>query len=92
MVNTRGFKMSILLVFSLMLQACVDMDILMTPDIDSYLRDKDGDIVDDCKGDALYKKSSRTNRFWERNNLSKGTIEFVCVDGKAYLPGQEPKN
>ncbi|TCM60889.1 hypothetical protein EC844_1309 [Acinetobacter calcoaceticus] len=54
MVNTHGFKMSILLVFSLMLQACVDMDILMTPDRDSYLRDKDGDIVRNCNGRVLY--------------------------------------
>ncbi len=29
--------------------------------------------------------------FWEDNNLPKGTTEFVCVDGKAYLPGKEPK-
>ncbi|TCM60886.1 hypothetical protein EC844_1306 [Acinetobacter calcoaceticus] len=91
MVNTRGFKMSILLVLSLMLQACVDMDILMTPDIDSYLTDKDGSFVRNCKGHPLSKKSSWTNDFWERNNLPKGTIDFVCVDGKAYLPGQEPK-
>ena len=91
MVNIRCFKMSILVVFSLILQACVDMDILMTPDDNSYLRDKNGNNVHNCDGLVLYKNTQRAEYFWKKNNLPKGTTEFVCVDGKAYLPGQEPK-
>ena len=91
MVNIRGFKMSILVVFSLILQACVDMDILMTPDTDHYLKGADGFILSNCEGGTVSKNSSKTEIFWKKNNLPKGTTEFVCVDGKAYLPGQEPK-
>ena len=29
--------------------------------------------------------------FWNGNNLPKGTTEFVCKNGKAYLPDQVPK-
>ncbi|TCM60890.1 hypothetical protein EC844_13010 [Acinetobacter calcoaceticus] len=37
------------------------------------------------------KNTPNAEYFWKINNLPKGTTEFVCVDGKAYLPGQEPK-
>ncbi|MEN8281465.1 hypothetical protein [Acinetobacter gerneri] len=55
-----------------------------------YLRDKDGYIVDDCRGQALSRTGEQTNFFWDKNNLPRGTTNFVCRDGKAYLPEKAP--
>lgn len=55
-----------------------------------YLRDKDGYIVDDCRGQALSRAGEQTNFFWDKNNLPRGTTNFVCRDGKAYLPEKAP--
>ena len=52
---------------------------------------KNGGFVKNCNGSILFKKDPNADIFWEKNNLPKGTTEFVCVDGKAYLPGNEPK-
>ncbi len=71
-----------------LLSACT-FDILGTLDSSSYLRNKEGGFVYDCRGFTISKDPARF--FWERNNLPKGTTEFVCVNGKAYLPGKEPK-
>lgn len=70
---------------------CNHYNILPTIDDDKILIDKSGGIVRDCKGSMLLKKSPFTNKFWEKNNLPKGTTEFVCVNGKAYLPEKEPE-
>lgn len=92
MVKILGFKISILVVCSLVLQACVDMDILMTPDSNDYLKGADGFTLSNCEGGSLSKKNNAKNEaFWKKHNLPKGTINFICVDGKAYLSGQEPK-
>lgn len=56
-----------------------------------YLLSKNGGLVRDCNGRTLFKNSPNTIRFWKYNNLPKGTTEFTCVDGKAYLKGKEPK-
>lgn len=50
----------------------------------------DGSSVRDCQGAPL-PDGGGAKEFWRSNNLPKGTIEFICVDGKAYLLGQEPK-
>jgi hypothetical protein len=55
-----------------------------------YLRNKDGYIVDDCNGNSLSSDSLPTRRFWQENNLPRGTLNFVCRDGKAYLPEKAP--
>ena len=55
-----------------------------------YLSDKDGTILD-CRGDTLSltgKPKSEAERFWQDNNLPKGNTDFVCKDGKAYLPSK----
>ena len=55
-----------------------------------YLSDNDG-MVPDCNGDHLNltsKPISEAERFWQANNLPKGTANFVCKDGKAYLPNK----
>ena len=70
------------------LSACT-FDILGTPKDSSYLRNSKKEIVVDCYGGGVSKDFAVD--FWQRNNLPKGTTEFVCVDGKAYLPGKEPK-
>ncbi|EPF74538.1 hypothetical protein [Acinetobacter rudis] len=57
-----------------------------------YLEYSWGGIVKDCQGNALSSADSlSTKAFWDNNHLPHGTIDFVCVDGKAYLPGQQPK-
>ena len=50
-----------------------------------YLSDSQG-IVADCNGYFLNtsSKPSGAKRFWQNNNLPKGTTDFVCKDGKAY--------
>lgn len=70
---------------------CFEYNILPTVDDKDFLLKKNGGIVENCKNEPLFKKSPNTNIFWEKNNLPKGTTEFVCVNGKAYLPGKEPK-
>mgnify|MGYP003607028708 CR=1 FL=1 len=54
------------------------------------LEHPNGSSVRDCQGAPL-PEGGGAKEFWRSNNLPKGTTEFVCVDGKAYLPGQEPK-
>ncbi|EPR82775.1 hypothetical protein L289_2693 [Acinetobacter gerneri DSM 14967 = CIP 107464 = MTCC 9824] len=39
----------------------------------------------------MFKNDEDNESFWRVFNLPKGTTEFVCVNGKAYLPGKEPK-
>ena len=68
--------------------AC-SFDIIGKPKDSAYLRDKQGAIVFDCDGDAMFKDSAHF--YWDGYNLSRGTTEFVCVDGKPYLPGKAPK-
>ena len=57
-----------------------------------YLRYPNGHRVQQCDGSGIPLRNGAPERFWERNNLPKGTINFVCKNGKAYLPGQVPKD
>ncbi|MGO2339511.1 MAG: hypothetical protein ACTH5M_02790 [Psychrobacter sp.] len=55
-----------------------------------YLSDDQGMVLS-CYGDLISTKhnsESAANRFWQANNLPKGTANFVCKDGKAYLPSK----
>ncbi|MGP9637044.1 hypothetical protein [Psychrobacter sp. AOP3-A1-26] len=55
-----------------------------------YLSDDQG-LVGDCQGSHISTKhnpESAADRFWQANNLPKGTTDFVCKDGKAYLPSK----
>lgn len=56
-----------------------------------YMEYPGGGLIMDCRGSPLSKNSEKTDYFWDKNNLPHGTIYFVCKDGKAYLPGKEPK-
>ncbi|MDQ9010211.1 hypothetical protein RFI36_10735 [Acinetobacter gerneri] len=49
-----------------------------------------GGLVMDCRGYPLGKDSEVTDYFWDKNNLPRGTLNFVCRDGKAYLPEKAP--
>lgn len=85
-----------LLVIYLCLTACsIDpLDFYNPTHQKSYLKNNKGEIIDDCtiSGDYNFiRVGDDTERFWKGNKLPKGTTEFVCVDGKAYLPGKEPK-
>ncbi|MDQ9010220.1 hypothetical protein RFI36_10780 [Acinetobacter gerneri] len=71
--------------------ACIDFNTIPTIDDKNFLLNKNGGIVRNCDGDILTKGWPGTQAFWEKNNLPKGTTEFSCVDGKAYLKGEEPK-
>ena len=56
-----------------------------------YLSDDQGGLVGNCQGNFISTKhnsESAANRFWQANNLPKGTTEFICKDGKAYLPSK----
>ena len=55
-----------------------------------YLSDDQG-LVGDCQGNFILTNSntvSAADTFWKTNNLPKGTTDFVCKDGKAYLPSK----
>ena len=71
-----------------LLSACT-FDILGTPKDSVYLRNSKNEIVIDCDGGGISKDFAKF--FWNGNNLPKGTTEFVCKNGKAYLPDQVPK-
>lgn len=83
----------IILLFTVLFSTvgCNHYNILPSIDDDKILTDKNGGIVRNCNGRMLTKDWPGTQAFWEKNNLPQGTTEFVCVDGKAYLPGKEPK-
>lgn len=55
-----------------------------------YMQFPGGGYVKDCNGSPLSRDSSKTDYFWDKNNLPRGTIHFVCRDGKAYLPEKAP--
>ncbi|MGP5214699.1 hypothetical protein [Psychrobacter immobilis] len=54
-----------------------------------YLSNDHG-LVADCKGNKLSMqlKPSDAELFWQDNNLPKGTNDYVCKDGGAYLPNK----
>ena len=54
-----------------------------------YLENDQG-IVADCKGNKLSMQlePSDADLFWQENNLPKGTNDYVCKDGTAYLPNK----
>jgi len=56
-----------------------------------YLSDDQGIMVSDCTGNYIgmrHNTVSAADRFWQANNLPKGTTNFVCKDGQAYLPSK----
>ncbi|MEN8281473.1 hypothetical protein [Acinetobacter gerneri] len=65
---------------------CIDFNTIPTIDSKNFLRNKNGGIVRNCEGSILFKKDPNADLFWSFNNLPKGTTEFTCIDGKAYLP------
>lgn len=54
-----------------------------------YLSDKYG-MVPDCNGELISTKlkPSDADAFWRENDLPKGTANFVCKNGRAYLPSK----
>ncbi|WP_312967517.1 hypothetical protein [Acinetobacter gerneri] len=85
-------KNFIIIILLLNVIGCVDLDIIAgRVDSNDYLRNKSGNIVLNCQDIPLFKKDPNTNIFWKNNNLPKGTTEFTCIDGRAYLKGKEPK-
>ena len=55
-----------------------------------YLSNDQG-LVADCQGDLIgtkHNSESEADQFWQENNLPKGTANFVCKNGKAYLPSK----
>lgn len=55
-----------------------------------YISNKDYGLSQDCYGELISTqlKPSDADKFWKENNLPKGTTQFVCKDGKAYLPNK----
>ena len=81
-------KVFIYINYIFLFSAC-SFDIIGKSDPSSYIRNQKGEIVFDCKGKSLGKDSAHF--YWDYHNLPRGTTEFVCVDGKAYLPGKALK-
>ncbi|MBE0443886.1 hypothetical protein [Psychrobacter sp. FME5] len=71
------------------LNACLDMNAALQGG-GKYLKDDQGRLVGDCRGNNLSMELSISDAdtFWQDNNLPKGTYDFVCKDGKAYLPSK----
>ncbi|MGP9492411.1 hypothetical protein [Psychrobacter sp. AOP7-B1-24] len=55
-----------------------------------YISDKDYGLSEDCYGELISTqlKPSDADKFWQENNLPKGTTKFICKDDKAYLPSK----
>ena len=66
------------------------VDIINSTSGTKYLKDKNGKDVRDCNNVLITYRGGGREIFWKENNLPKGTTEFVCKDGKAYLPNQVP--
>ena len=58
----------------------------LSGDRTEYLSNDQG-TVGDCHGFRLSTsdKPSAADRFWQDNDLPKGTTDYMCKDGKAYL-------
>lgn len=78
-----------LLFSTVLLTACGNWHYSMLGGYAKEVKDQHNKIIFDCNRQALYPISAE--KFWQENNLPKGTTEFTCIDGKAYLKGEEPK-
>ena len=91
-------KVVITLVFAIFLTACNSDWVTNNWNISpiktdpEYLKRADGTEVVQCDGAGIPLRNKAPEWFWEENNLPKGTINFVCKNGKAYLPNQVPKD
>lgn len=87
-------KKLLLSVITIFLTACsIDpLDVYNPNGHSEVLKNTAGESVSDCtgRGRAL-RQGDDANQFWKENNLPKGTTDFVCVDGKAYLPSKQSK-
>ena len=91
MKYTNKILLSSAMVSMLLITACSDFVNAFSPmPRQKLLEHPNGNSVRDCEDRGL-PIGYHSESFWRKNNLPKGTTEFVCVDGKAYLPGQEPK-
>ncbi|XDZ52599.1 hypothetical protein AB8Q18_05940 [Neisseriaceae bacterium CLB008] len=76
---------------TLLLTGCADFVDSFSPiHRPKYIKHPDGSTVLDCKGRGL-QAGYDAKLFWKENNLRKGTTDFICVDGKAYLPEKVPR-
>ena len=80
-----------LLFISMIFSGCYYDIINSSANID-FLKHKNGNLVSDCTWNPIAIRGGGAERFWKENNLPKGTTEFVCKNGKAYLPNQVPSN
>ena len=84
-------RMTVSCLCLLMLNACT-FDILMSPKESSYVKNKNGNIITDCKGGGFGKDwPERLEKFWKDNNLPYGTLDYTCKDGKPYMPENAPQ-
>ena len=90
-------KVVITLVFAIFLTACNSDWVTNNWNISpiktepEYLRHPNGQRVLQCDGSGIAMRGAR-EKFWRDNDLPKGTLNFVCKNGKAYLPDQVPRN
>ena len=71
----------------LSLTACIKMDSkTWIGGGGEYLKNEQG-MVGDCRGNniSMENQQAQAVQFWQKNNLPKGTTNYMCKDGKAYL-------
>ncbi|MGO1283043.1 MULTISPECIES: hypothetical protein [unclassified Psychrobacter] len=56
--------------------------------VDNYILNSEGGWALDCVTNRPL--GSDGDYFWDYNNLPHGTVDYVCKEGRAYLPGQAP--
>ena len=80
--------LSVLTALAINLTACYKQSDILGGE--EYLKDNKNGLVSDCRGEFLSTKfkPSEADVFWKDNNLPRGTTQFVCKNGTAYLPKQ----
>lgn len=91
-MNSFNIRVVMVLQLVLFLSACNLADWSPINKSPEFLRHPDGQIIRQCDGSGIAMRGGAREKFWRDNDLPKGTINFVCKNGKAYLPDQVPKN
>ena len=74
---------------ALLLTGCIDnIAGINNSKPDEYILNSKGGWALHCRTNQPL-GSDGTN-FWNYNNLPHGTVDYVCKEGRAYLPGQAP--
>ena len=74
---------------AVLLTGCIDnMAGINNSKPDKYILNGKGGWALDCLSNQPLGVNG--DYFWDYNNLPHGTVDYVCKEGRAYLPGQAP--